>query len=230
MISLSCHARRARTNPGLRRQCPGRASHPSRPPTMAAARNRLRPGGNGAPLVPRRHRRRRPGARCPNLAGNRLPIPTRRHRRDRRPRPDLHEVSSSTGVHPVGTRRTRRHLDRRDPLPGALRKPDTTCGTSGKHRHGGNIQVLTDPTGWSGSPTSNPVSFTTSPLLDSAGVLGALYEAATGGMLTLADKVTPVPGSVSTRRPRAATSMPALDAATHFCPRCAPGGTCECPC
>ncbi len=61
---------------------------------------------------------------------------------------------------------------------------------SGKHhRHGGNIQVLTDPTGypvWVSDVEPGSVHDITAARRD--GVLGALYTAAAEGMPTLADK------------------------------------------
>ncbi|WP_413768806.1 IS5 family transposase [Rhodococcus pyridinivorans] len=61
---------------------------------------------------------------------------------------------------------------------------------SGKHRrHGGNVQVLTDPTGypvWVSDVEPGSVHDITA--AHRHGVLGALYAAAAGGMPTLADK------------------------------------------
>ena len=61
---------------------------------------------------------------------------------------------------------------------------------SGKHRrHGGNVQVLTDPTGypiWVSEVAPGSVHDLTA--ARRGGILGALYHAAAGGMPTLADK------------------------------------------
>jgi hypothetical protein len=58
----------------------------------------------------------------------------------------------------------------------------------GKHtKHGGNVQVVCDPSGSrSGPPRSNPARSTTSPPPEHA--LPALYPAAAAGLPTLTDK------------------------------------------
>jgi len=103
--------------------------------------------------------------------------------------PDLHEVlahGSASGWEHVGLDGT---------LIAATRcRERSEAGHdlwySGKHRqHGGNIQVLTDPTGypvWVSDVEPGSVHDITAARL--GGVLGALYEAAADGMPTLADK------------------------------------------
>lgn len=137
--------------------------------------------------------------------------------------PDLHEVlahGSASGWEHVGLDET---------LIAATRcRERSEAGHdlwySGKHRrHGGNIQVLTDPTGypvWVSDVEPGSVHDITAVRL--GGAFGALYEAAAGGMPTLADK-----GCTGVHTP---TKGRNLDAATHFCPRYALRRNVRMPC